>query len=96
MASATSSPRPVVPAAAESRATTTAASPPRVLIADPDELIFGRLCAALHAAGYGADAVASARELPHRAKYLLLVTAHLRRLLDLHEQLVDEVERELG
>jgi CheY-like chemotaxis protein len=63
MASATSSPRPVVPAAAESRATTTAASPPRVLIADPDELIFGRLCAALHAAGYGADAVASAREL---------------------------------
>ena len=43
-----------------------------------------------------AESEASARELPHRAKYLLLVTAHLRRLLDLHEQLVDEVERELG
>ena len=37
----------------------------------------------------------SAEELPHRRKYLLLVTAHLRRLLDLHEQLIEEVEREL-
>jgi DNA-binding PadR family transcriptional regulator len=34
----------------------------------------------------------SASEYPHRAKYLLLVAAHLRRLLDLHEQFVDEVE----
>jgi len=34
----------------------------------------------------------AAADYPHRAKYLLLVTAHLRRLLDLHEQLVDEVE----
>jgi DNA-binding PadR family transcriptional regulator len=34
----------------------------------------------------------AAAEYPHRSKYLLLVTAHLRRLLDLHEQLVDEVE----
>jgi PadR family transcriptional regulator, regulatory protein AphA len=34
----------------------------------------------------------SAAEYPHRAKYLLLVTAHLRRLLDLHERFVDEVE----
>jgi DNA-binding PadR family transcriptional regulator len=34
----------------------------------------------------------AAVEFPHRAKYLLLVTAHLRRLLDLHEQLVDDVE----
>ena len=38
----------------------------------------------------------SAAAYPHRAKYLLLVSAHLRRLLDLHEQLVDEVERELA
>jgi DNA-binding PadR family transcriptional regulator len=37
-----------------------------------------------------------AHELPHRAKYLLLVTGFLRRLLDLHLELVDEVERELG
>jgi PadR family transcriptional regulator AphA len=38
----------------------------------------------------GADA------LPHRRKYLLIVTRFLRGLLDLHEQLVDEVEREFG
>jgi len=42
-----------------------------------------------------AESERSAAELPHRAKYLLLVTAHLRRLLDLHEQLVEDVEREL-
>ena len=35
---------------------------------------------------------ASEVEYPHRAKYLLLVAAYLRRLLDAHEQLVDEVE----
>ena len=34
----------------------------------------------------------AASDYPHRAKYLLLAVAHLRRLLDLHEQLVDEVE----
>jgi PadR family transcriptional regulator, regulatory protein AphA len=38
----------------------------------------------------------AATEYPHRAKYLLLVAAYLRRLLDLHEQLVDDVERELA
>jgi DNA-binding PadR family transcriptional regulator len=38
---------------------------------------------------------ATADGLPHRRKYLLLVMAHLRRTLDLHLQLVDEVEREL-
>jgi PadR family transcriptional regulator, regulatory protein AphA len=38
----------------------------------------------------------SAVDLPHRAKYLLLATAHLRRLLDLHEQLVDDVDAELA
>ncbi|HWI71042.1 MAG TPA: hypothetical protein VNT55_03735 [Baekduia sp.] len=37
----------------------------------------------------------AADALPHRRKYLLLVMAHLRRTLDLHLQLVDEVEREL-
>jgi DNA-binding PadR family transcriptional regulator len=43
------------------------------------------------------DASAAAAEaLPHRRKYLLLVNRHLRRLLQLHEELVDEVERELG
>jgi PadR family transcriptional regulator, regulatory protein AphA len=39
-----------------------------------------------------AESERAAAEHPHRAKYLLLVAAHLRRLLDLHEQLVDEVE----
>src|SRR6266511_4163297 len=39
---------------------------------------------------------ASAQTLPHRRKYLLLVSAFLRRLLDLHLELVDEVERELA
>jgi DNA-binding PadR family transcriptional regulator len=36
-----------------------------------------------------------AEELPHRRKYLLMATAHLNRLLDLHEGLVAEAEREL-
>jgi hypothetical protein len=42
------------------------------------------------------EAEASAETLPHRRTYLLLVTGFLRRLLDLHLELVDEVERELG
>ena len=39
---------------------------------------------------------ATARALPHRSRYLLLVNGFLRRLLDLHLELVDEVERELA
>jgi DNA-binding PadR family transcriptional regulator len=39
---------------------------------------------------------ASAELLPHRRKYLLLVNGFLRRLLDLHLEWVDEVERELA
>jgi DNA-binding PadR family transcriptional regulator len=42
------------------------------------------------------DAERTARELPHREKYLLLVIGFLRRLLDLHLELVDKVERDLG
>ncbi len=38
----------------------------------------------------------AARELPHREKYLLLTLGFLQRLLDLHEQLVDDVEREFA
>ena len=38
----------------------------------------------------------SAHQLPHREKYLLLATGFLRRLLQLHLELVDEVERELA
>jgi DNA-binding PadR family transcriptional regulator len=38
----------------------------------------------------------SAEALPHRRKYLLLASGFLRRLLDLHLDLVDEVERELA
>lgn len=36
-----------------------------------------------------------ADEFPHRRKYLLMAAAHLHRLLDLHEQLVEDAEREL-
>jgi DNA-binding PadR family transcriptional regulator len=38
----------------------------------------------------------SADALPHRRKYLLLVSGFLRRLLELHLGLVDEVEQELA
>ena len=38
---------------------------------------------------------ATARALPHRSKYLLLVNEFLRRYLELHLELVDQVEREL-
>jgi len=38
----------------------------------------------------------SAAELPHREASLLMVVGFLRGLLDLHEQLVDRVERELA
>src|SRR6266702_475879 len=34
--------------------------------------------------------------LPHRRKYLLIVTGFLRELLDLHTELVERVESELG
>jgi PadR family transcriptional regulator, regulatory protein AphA len=42
-----------------------------------------------------AESEASAETLPHRRKYLLLVTDFLRRLLDLHLDFVEDVEREL-
>jgi DNA-binding PadR family transcriptional regulator len=42
------------------------------------------------------DVERTARDLPHRAKYLLLVIDFLRSLLDLHERLVDEVDREFA
>ncbi len=38
---------------------------------------------------------AGAENLPHRRKYLLLATAFMRGLLELHLDLVDDVEREL-
>jgi DNA-binding PadR family transcriptional regulator len=38
---------------------------------------------------------ASAQTVPHRSKYLLLVTGFMRRLFELHLELVDQVEREL-
>jgi DNA-binding PadR family transcriptional regulator len=41
------------------------------------------------------ESEANTVNLPHRRKYLLLVIGFLRQLLQLHEQLVDEVEREL-
>jgi DNA-binding PadR family transcriptional regulator len=39
---------------------------------------------------------ASAERVPHRRKYLLLTSGFLRRLLELHLEFVDEVERELS
>jgi DNA-binding PadR family transcriptional regulator len=42
------------------------------------------------------ESAAAAESLPHRRKYLLLVNHFLRRLVDLHVDLVDEVERELA
>ena len=42
------------------------------------------------------ESEAAAEDLPHRSKYLLLVTSHLRRLLELQLAFVDDVERELS
>ncbi len=42
------------------------------------------------------ESVRAADELPHRRTGLLLVNRFLRRLVDLHLELVDEVERDLG
>jgi DNA-binding PadR family transcriptional regulator len=42
------------------------------------------------------DAERTAATLPHRERNLLLVIKYLRRLLDLHLELVDEVEREFA
>ena len=41
------------------------------------------------------ESAEAADALPHRRKYLLLVNDFLGKLVDLHEELVDEVEREL-
>jgi DNA-binding PadR family transcriptional regulator len=43
-----------------------------------------------------ADAESRAKQLPHREKYLGMTVAFMRRLLDLHLELIDEVERELA
>jgi DNA-binding PadR family transcriptional regulator len=42
------------------------------------------------------ESVASAADLPHRRTYLLMVTDFLRRYLELHEELIERVERELS
>jgi hypothetical protein len=42
------------------------------------------------------ESEASAALLPHRRKYLLLTISFLRRLLALHLEWIDDVERELG
>jgi DNA-binding PadR family transcriptional regulator len=38
---------------------------------------------------------ASAQTLPHRRKYLLMITGFMRRFYELHSALIDEVERHL-
>jgi DNA-binding PadR family transcriptional regulator len=42
------------------------------------------------------EAEQAAHGLPHREKYLLVVVGFLRRLLDLHLELVETVERDFG
>jgi hypothetical protein len=42
------------------------------------------------------DAQCRAHKLPHREKYLLLVTGFLRRLLELHLELIEDTEHELA
>jgi DNA-binding PadR family transcriptional regulator len=42
------------------------------------------------------DAERRATDLPHREKYLRLVIGFLARFLELHEELIDGVERELA
>ena len=42
------------------------------------------------------ESEATARALPHRSAYLLLVTDFLRRYLELHLELVDKVERDFA
>ncbi len=42
------------------------------------------------------DSERRAHELPHREKYLLLVIEFLRRFLDLHAELIEDVDRELA
>jgi DNA-binding PadR family transcriptional regulator len=42
------------------------------------------------------ESAAAAARLPHRRKYLLLVNRFLRRLVDLHRDVVDEVEQEFA
>jgi DNA-binding PadR family transcriptional regulator len=42
------------------------------------------------------ESAAAAEALPHRRTYLLLVNGFLRRLVALHAELVDDVERELA
>ena len=42
------------------------------------------------------EAEKSAEALPHRRTYLFMITRFLRRLLELHLELVKEAERELG
>ena len=41
------------------------------------------------------EAEQSAQRLPHREKYLLLVTDFMRRYLELHLELIDTIEREM-
>jgi DNA-binding PadR family transcriptional regulator len=43
-----------------------------------------------------AESEQSAETLPHRRKYLLLTIGFLRRLIDLHLDLLDEIDRELA
>jgi DNA-binding PadR family transcriptional regulator len=42
------------------------------------------------------ESARAAEDLPHRRKYLLLVNDFLRQVVGAHEQLVDDVERELA
>jgi hypothetical protein len=42
------------------------------------------------------DAGRTAHQLPHRDRYLMLVIVFMRQLLELHGELIDNVDRELA
>jgi hypothetical protein len=42
------------------------------------------------------DAERTAHQLPHRVRYLMLVIVFMRQLLELHGELIDNVDRELA
>jgi DNA-binding PadR family transcriptional regulator len=42
------------------------------------------------------DAERSAHQIPHREKYLLLVSRFMRRYVDLHRELIDQVEQDFA
>ena len=68
----------------------------KLLAVSPDDFVEERkrVVKQLRDEGKTDEAEETSARLPHRQKYLLLNVAFVRRLLDLHEELLGEVERE--